>query len=202
VFAKPGEGPVCRVLTVVSSDDEFVHDVVPEAAGVVVVSQASVVARRARHSLLHSPHFPRTTSRDTTAAGALAETGLSPFDVENIVLVLRSFQIRVAGDSGPFGGTEIDCKTLTRESGSPTPVLERTSVTDKVRRVARFDPVIVREAIAATELVMPLRRQQNGRILRSIRVLWFPEPFSRLRDMDHLQSFLWLLPWRILPRHT
>jgi adenylosuccinate synthase len=100
-------------------------------------------------SLLHSPHFPKATSRDTTAAGALAETGLSPFDVENIVLVLRCFPIRVAGDSGPFGAEEIDWKTVGHESGATTGLVERTSVTNKVRRVARFDAHIVREAIAA-----------------------------------------------------
>ncbi len=100
-------------------------------------------------SLLHSPHFPKATSRDTTAAGALAETGLSPFDVENIVLVLRCFPIRVAGDSGPFGTQELDWETIAREAGAVGSLVERTSVTNKVRRVARFDPQIVCEAIAA-----------------------------------------------------
>lgn len=99
-------------------------------------------------SLLHSPHYPKTTSRDTTAAAALAETGLSPFDVQDVVLVLRSFPIRVAGDSGPFGAQEIDWQTVARESGAECDLTERTSVTNKVRRVARFDPVLVREAIA------------------------------------------------------
>ena len=41
-------------------------------------------------------------SRDTTAAAFLAEAGLSPFDVDDIVMVLRAFPIRVAGDSGPL----------------------------------------------------------------------------------------------------
>jgi adenylosuccinate synthase len=100
-------------------------------------------------SLLHSPHFPKTTSRDTTAAAALAETGLSPLDVREVVLVLRSFPIRVAGDSGPFGAPEIDWETVTAEGGHHAPLQERTSVTRKVRRVARFDAGIVREAIAA-----------------------------------------------------
>ena len=100
-------------------------------------------------SLLHSPHFPKATSRDTTAAAALAETGLSPFDVQNIVLVLRSFPIRVAGDSGPFGAEEITWDTVAREGRATGSLVERTSVTKKVRRVARFDPQIVREAIAA-----------------------------------------------------
>jgi adenylosuccinate synthase len=100
-------------------------------------------------SLLHSRYFPKTTSRDTTAAAALSETGLSPLDVHDVVLVMRSFPIRVAGDSGPFGASETDWQTIAAEGGHSTDLEERTSVTNKVRRVARFDPQIVREAIAA-----------------------------------------------------
>jgi adenylosuccinate synthase len=100
-------------------------------------------------SVLHSPHFPNTTSRDTTAAGALSETGLSPLDVGEVVLVLRALPIRVAGPSGPFGAEELDWATVAVEAGHGDPIEERTSVTKRVRRVARFDPLIVRDAIAA-----------------------------------------------------
>ena len=100
-------------------------------------------------SLLHGPHFPKATARDTTAAGALSETGLSPLDVDEVVLVLRAFPIRVAGDSGPFGAPEIDWDTIARESGHIGSIAEITSVTKRVRRVARFDPWLVRQAIAA-----------------------------------------------------
>jgi adenylosuccinate synthase len=100
-------------------------------------------------SLLHTPHFPNATSRDTTAGGALSEVGLSPLDVDEIVLVLRALPIRVAGDSGPFGAPEIDWNTVAREGGHSVSIEERTSVTGRVRRVARFDPTIVREAIIA-----------------------------------------------------
>lgn len=99
-------------------------------------------------SVLHSPHYPRVTSRDTTAATFVGEAGLSPMDVDEIVLVIRSFPIRVAGDSGPLP-SEIDWETVTAESGYPTPLLEHTSVTKRVRRVGRFDPDIVVQAIAA-----------------------------------------------------
>lgn len=98
-------------------------------------------------SLLHSPHYPKTTSRDTTAAGVVAETGLSPLDVDEVVLVLRAFPIRVAGDSGPFGAPEIDWGTIAAEGGHAEALAEFTSVTGRLRRVARFDPEIVREAI-------------------------------------------------------
>jgi adenylosuccinate synthase len=100
-------------------------------------------------SLLHGPHFPKATARDTTAAGALSETGLSPLDVDEVVLVLRAFPIRVAGDSGPFRTPEIDWETVARESGHVGSLEEFTSVTKRVRRVARFDPLLVRDAITA-----------------------------------------------------
>lgn len=102
-------------------------------------------------SLLHTPHYPKATSRDTTAAGALSEIGLSPLDVDEVVLVIRSFPIRVPGDSGPFGAPEIDWETIRREGGHSRDLAEYTSVTKRIRRVARFDPEIVRGAIAANK---------------------------------------------------
>lgn len=98
-------------------------------------------------SPLHSPHYPFVTSRDTTAAGFLAETGLSPLDVDEIALVIRTFPIRVSGNSGPL---ENECSwgDVTLESGSNGLIEELTSVTRTVRRVARFSPEIVRRAIA------------------------------------------------------
>jgi adenylosuccinate synthase len=98
-------------------------------------------------SLLHSPTYPYVTSRDTTAAAFISEVGLSPLDVDEVVMVLRAFPIRVSGNSGPLLN-ETDWAKITKESGSPDQLIEYTSVTKKVRRVARFDPEIVRAAIA------------------------------------------------------
>jgi adenylosuccinate synthase len=99
-------------------------------------------------SLLHSPHYPNVTARDTTAAAAVSEAGLSPLDVDEVVLVLRAFPIRVAGNSGSFGAVEIDWTTIASEGGHSGDLAEYTSVTHRLRRVARFDPEIVRRAIA------------------------------------------------------
>jgi adenylosuccinate synthase len=99
-------------------------------------------------SLLHSRHYPYVTSRDTTAAAFLSETGLSPLDVDEIALVLRTFPIRVGGNSGPLPD-EIHWATVQSESGSADSLVEYTSVTNAIRRVARFDPTIPRLAIAA-----------------------------------------------------
>lgn len=97
-------------------------------------------------SLLHSPHFPYATSRDTTAAGFLSEAGLSPLDVDDVVMVIRAFPIRVSGNSGPLP-EEIKWEDVTHGSGSTDQIIEYSSVTKTLRRVARFDPEIVRRAI-------------------------------------------------------
>jgi adenylosuccinate synthase len=97
-------------------------------------------------SVLHTPYYPYATSRDTTAAGFLSEVGLSPMDVDDVVLVIRAFPIRVPGNSGPLP-RESTWDAVTRASGSSVQLEELTSVTRSVRRVAMFDPAIVLGAI-------------------------------------------------------
>jgi adenylosuccinate synthase len=67
-----------------------------------------------------------------------------------------SFPIRVSGNSGPLHA-EITWHQLTRDSGHPTDIVEHTSVTKAIRRVGRFDPALVRQAItsnAPTKIVL------------------------------------------------
>jgi adenylosuccinate synthase len=104
-------------------------------------------------SLLQGGYWPKATSRDTTAAGFLAEAGLSPLDVDDVTLVIRCHPIRVAGDSGPLTG-ETTWEQIGAEAGIATDISELTTVTKKVRRVGRFDPEIARRAIQAN---MPTR---------------------------------------------
>lgn len=99
-------------------------------------------------SLYHSPYYPNCTSRDTTASAFLSEVGVSPLAVSEIVMVIRTFPIRVGGNSGPLPN-EIDWVTLQRDSGYPHKIQEHTTVTKKLRRVARFDLDLVRRATAA-----------------------------------------------------
>jgi len=98
-------------------------------------------------SLLHSNLYPYSTSRDTTAAGFLSESGLSPLDVDDIIMVIRAFPIRVAGNSGPLIN-EISWNEVTNLSGSEVEIVEFTSVSKKIRRVAKFDAEIVKRAIS------------------------------------------------------
>ena len=98
-------------------------------------------------SVLHGGYYPKATSRDTTAAAFVSEAGLSPLDVDQVVMVIRSFPIRVAGNSGPLPN-EITWEELAKSAGLPKQYCERTTVTQKVRRVGKFDAQIVRNAIA------------------------------------------------------
>lgn len=98
-------------------------------------------------SIWHSDSFPFATSRDTTAAGFVSEAGLAPHDVDDVVLVLRTFPIRVGGNSGPLPN-EITWPELAAEAHLPADFKEYTTATHRVRRVARFDSQLVKRAIA------------------------------------------------------
>jgi len=97
-------------------------------------------------SLQEGGFWPKATSRCTTAAGALAEAGLAPGHVDDVILVIRTFPIRVAGDSGPLVG-EISWKDVAEYGNSNADLREFTTVTRNLRRVGRFDPDLVRRAI-------------------------------------------------------
>ena len=97
-------------------------------------------------SLLHARDYPYVTSRDTSAAAILSECGLSPFDVENIVMVIRAFPIRVSGESGDLPD-EINWDILRAELGKTEDMTEYTSCTNRPRRVARFDAQVVTRSI-------------------------------------------------------
>ncbi len=98
-------------------------------------------------SNLQSPYYPFATSRDTSASAFVSEAGISPLDVDEVVLVIRAFPIRVGGNSGPLP-RETTWEAIARSACKPG-LVERTTVTNRPRRVAEFDPEIVRSAIAA-----------------------------------------------------
>jgi len=97
-------------------------------------------------SLLHGGPYPFVTSRDTTASAFAMEVGISPRHVNAITLVLRTFPIRVGGNSGPFRN-EITWEEVQRLSGAPVVYPEFTSVTQRLRRVAMFDLNLVKAAV-------------------------------------------------------
>lgn len=102
-------------------------------------------------SLFHG-YYPWVTSRDTTAAGCLSEAGIAPTRVDRVIMVLRTYPIRVgnapSSTSGPMG-SEIDWRTVAARSGNLEDSLlrsERGSVSGTLRRVAEFDWAALRRA--------------------------------------------------------
>ena len=120
----------CRIETVAP----LLHNAVDHAAHVIIEGTQGFGL-----SLLHGPAYPFVTSRDTTASGFAAEVGISPRDISSVVMVIRTFPIRVGGTSGPFSSKEISWQELCRHSGAPEVREEYTSVTKRLRRVACFD---------------------------------------------------------------
>lgn len=98
-------------------------------------------------SLYHAEKWPYRTSRDTTAHSFLGEVGLGVRDYD-VILAIRTYPIRVAGNSGPLPN-EISWQDVQRESGYPHTIAEFTTTTNKLRRVAKFDWSVVEQAVAA-----------------------------------------------------
>lgn len=119
---------------------DFLHDAIGHDRKVIVEGTQGFGL-----SLLHGDNYPHLTSRDTTASGFAMEAGLSPRHINEIVLVIRTFPIRVGGNSGPLAD-EITWDEVRNLSGAPATEPEFTSVTKTLRRVARFDLELVRRA--------------------------------------------------------
>ena len=98
-------------------------------------------------SLYHAETWPYRTSRDTTAFSFIGEVGvgIQPFEV---ILALRTYPIRVAGNSGDLPG-ELTWEELQERSNYPHPISEFTTTTNRLRRVAEFDWSIVDRAVGA-----------------------------------------------------
>jgi adenylosuccinate synthase len=95
-------------------------------------------------SIFHG-HYPHVTSRDTTVSGCLSEAGIHPRALRRVLMVCRTFPIRVmspsAGDSGPMQ-QEISWRVIAKRSGIRVSELlqaEKGSVSNNLRRVGEFD---------------------------------------------------------------
>lgn len=93
-------------------------------------------------SLVHGP-WPYVTSCDTNTTQMLTDAGIAPHYLTETILVARTFPIRVAGNSGPLVG-ELSWDELGLDP-------ERTTVTDKVRRVGVWDDALIEKAVRLNE---------------------------------------------------
>lgn len=94
-------------------------------------------------SLIHGP-WPYVTSADTNAATLAADAGIPPHHITDVILVVRSHPIRVAGNSGPLAN-ETTWEEISEKRGKKT--IEQTTVTKLVRRVGEWDEKLVADSI-------------------------------------------------------
>jgi adenylosuccinate synthase len=90
---------------------------------------------------LHHGSYPHVTSRETTASGCLADAGIAPNRVRRVVMVTRTFPIRVGGSSGPME-MPIETSVIAERSGLPLSEIDKTEVgtiSGTRRRMAEFD---------------------------------------------------------------
>lgn len=93
-------------------------------------------------SLLHG-EWPYVTSADTNAAQLAADCGLPPNAIDDVLLVMRTYPIRVGGNSGPLP-REITWEQLSERLGRD--VREYTTVTGRLRRIAEWDDHVIMQA--------------------------------------------------------
>jgi len=98
-------------------------------------------------SIHTSPYYPFVTTRESTAAGIIAEAGIPPRCVRDVIGVFRTLPIRVGGNSGTTGGRELQWPEVSRIAGYDVEP-ERTTVTNRVRRIFEFSHKDFAHAVA------------------------------------------------------
>jgi adenylosuccinate synthase len=148
-------------------------------------------------SLYHG-EYPFVTSRDTTVGGCLSEAGISPSRVRKIVMVCRTHPIRVQNPEGSTSGRlsqEISWETVSRRSGIKLGQLvksERTSTTNRSRRVGEFDWRLLRKASAIsgpTDIALTFadyldQRNENARRYEQLR----PETIRFIEEVERVAA--------------
>lgn len=129
-------------------------------------------------SLFHGP-YPYTTSADTTVAALLSEAGIPPSRLSATIGVLRTYEIRVGGNSGPMWE-----ETSWEALGFPA---QRTTVTGRIRRVGKADFGLLKaavqvngvDALAVTHLDMLPESERRDFVVKLEQELQVPVWYER-----------------------
>ena len=84
---------------------------------------------------IHHGSYPHVTSRETTASGCLADAGIAPTRVRRVIMVMRTYPIRVGGNSGPMM-KEIKFETIAERSGIPVRRTQKDRDRHRLRKAA------------------------------------------------------------------
>jgi len=129
---------------------EFITDV-PEEIHEAILRGENVLIEGTQGTFLSLYHgtYPYVTSRDTTASGVCSEAGVGPKDVDEVIIVFKSYVTRVG--AGPLEGE------LSSEEARRRGFLEYGTVTGRPRRVAPFNFELAKRAVllnSATQIAL------------------------------------------------
>lgn len=137
----PPFGPNVRLVRSVDELKPYCGHVTEElrqayAAGKKILLEGT----QGTHLSIHHGDYPNVTSRETTSSGCLADAGISHNRVRKVIMVARTYPIRVGGESGGMG-IEVQFETISERSGTSIGEITKTeigSVSGKKRRIAEF----------------------------------------------------------------
>ena len=98
---------------------------------------------------IHHGRYPSVTSRETTASGCMADAGIAPGMIDQVIMVTRTYPIRVGGTSGEMDNELESTDIVADRAGLPRESIASTeigSVSGKKRRMAEFSMEQVRRA--------------------------------------------------------
>lgn len=147
---EPLFGPPVKLARDVKQLSAYLRDVRAEIEHMVAAGAPLLIEGTQGTALsIHHGIWPSVTSRETSAAGCLADAGVAPSMVRRVVGVYRTYPIRVGGDSG-WMGREIDFDQVAERSGIPLEELlrvEKGTISGTQRRIAEFDWTLFRRSV-------------------------------------------------------
>jgi adenylosuccinate synthase len=97
---------------------------------------------------LHDAFYPKVTSRECTVAQGIADARISPFWVRKTFMVIRTYPIRVGNVDGYSSGDHYPDQEETSWEALGVDA-ERTTVTNRIRRVFTFSEMQFKDALRA-----------------------------------------------------
>lgn len=122
----------------------------------IEVVDTSIILNQSKYSILiegaqgadldinYGLDYPNVTSRQCGASQLIADAGISPFNVKDIIMIIRPYPIRISNKtnigvdiySGDYDGSkELTWEEIRKRCNSEIDFKEYTTVTKKVRRV-------------------------------------------------------------------